>query len=54
MTAAGRIATKVSELLSRNDFLDALPGHLAPDDASQARAPLVLSRLEELARFRGA
>jgi predicted nucleotidyltransferase len=36
------------ELLQNNNFLEALPGHLAGDAASQARLPLLISRLHEL------
>jgi hypothetical protein len=36
-------------LLAARGFVDALPGHLSPDDASQARLPIVLARLRALA-----
>jgi hypothetical protein len=35
-------------LLSNRDFLDALPGHLLPDAASQQRAGLVRGRMKQL------
>jgi hypothetical protein len=36
-------------LLANPRFLDSLPGHLAPDQASQARLSIVLDRLRRLA-----
>ena len=35
-------------LLSNRDFLDALPGHLLPDSASQQRIGLVMKRMQQL------
>jgi hypothetical protein len=35
-------------LLSNPDFVDALPGHLLPDPASQQRLGLVMKRLQQL------
>ncbi len=35
-------------LLSNRDFLDALPGHLLPDAASQQRFGLVLRRMQQM------
>jgi hypothetical protein len=35
-------------LLSNRDFLDALPGHLLPDAASQQRLSLVVERMQQL------
>jgi hypothetical protein len=32
-------------------FIDALPGHLPPDMASQARLPLLLERSREVIRI---
>ena len=40
---------EIRDLLARQEFLDALPGSLMPDAASQARLPLLLSRLEQIA-----
>ncbi len=37
--------------LAAPEFLDALPGHLRPDPASQARIRVVLERLRELTRM---
>jgi predicted nucleotidyltransferase len=38
-----------SGLLKERDFLDALPGHLLPDAASQARLIVVIDRLKAIA-----
>lgn len=43
------LRAQVSELLSSSGFIDALPGYLLPDAASQARITTVLARLRELA-----
>jgi len=42
------IAAQATALLRTRAFLDALPGHLAPDVSSQGRLPLLRSRLEGL------
>jgi hypothetical protein len=34
-------------LLSNRDFLEALPGHLLPDAASQQRIDLVVNRMQQ-------
>jgi hypothetical protein len=39
----------IKRLLATPGFLDALPGYLLPDAASQSRIGIVLRRLEELA-----
>jgi hypothetical protein len=38
-------------LLATEEFRDAIPGHLSPDRASQARLPLLLGRLREIAEI---
>lgn len=43
------LAREFSNLLESDVFLDALPGHLPADAASQARAPLVLDRIKRIA-----
>lgn len=43
------IRDEFGKLLSNRDFLDALPGHLLPDAASQQRVGLVLKRLQQMA-----
>ena len=45
----GYIAAEMSVLLQARAFLDALPGFLLPDSATQARLPLLLGRLRALA-----
>jgi predicted nucleotidyltransferase len=44
------LALEFRALLQDPRFLDALPGHLLPDAASQARIPLLLHRIEELTK----
>jgi predicted nucleotidyltransferase len=43
---------EISRLLARQGFLDALPGYLLPDAASQSRVSIVLDRLRQLATVR--
>jgi hypothetical protein len=43
------IATEISKLLETPAFLDALPGYLLPDQASQARVSILLERLKTMA-----
>jgi hypothetical protein len=43
------LRAEIEGLLSASGFLDALPGYLLPDAASQSRIHIVLRRLEELA-----
>lgn len=43
------VASEVQQLLRRRDFIDALPGLLLPDAASQGRSRLLLDRLNALA-----
>lgn len=42
------LAGQFKELLGDDDFLDALPGHLPADAASQARVPLLVERMESI------
>jgi hypothetical protein len=42
-----------SEFLRSRDFLDALPGHLFPDPASQQRIPLLMERVRAIAEAGG-
>lgn len=37
------------EFLGNRDFLDALPGHLYPDSASQQRIPILMERIKAIA-----
>jgi hypothetical protein len=43
------LAERCSLLLNERDFLDALPGHLLPDAASQDRSALITDRLKAIA-----
>jgi hypothetical protein len=43
------VRAEIKRLLATPRFLDALPGHLLPDAASQSRISVVLARLEGLA-----
>jgi len=36
-------------LLADSEFLDAIPGHLMPDQASQSRLPLIIKRIRDIA-----
>lgn len=40
------------ELLANSEFIEALPGHLLPDRASQDRLPLIMERLRQVAGSR--
>ena len=42
------LSDQFRDLLSNRDFLEALPGHLLPDAASQQRAGIVLGRMQQL------
>ena len=44
-----KVADEIRALLGNSSFLEALPGHLPGDDASQARLPLIRERLRQLA-----
>ncbi|MBN1185476.1 MAG: hypothetical protein JXB49_24535 [Bacteroidales bacterium] len=44
------LASRFSELLYDRNFLEALPGFLRPDAASQARHDLVIARMKKIAR----
>ncbi len=46
------ISDETGSLLALDAFREALPGHLPPDDASQARVSLILSRLQSIARLK--
>lgn len=43
------IAAEIKKLLVIREFLDALPGYLLPDQASQARVSVLLERLNKIA-----
>ena len=43
------IAKEIAKLCGTQAFVDALPGHLHPDAASQERITIVMGRLKEIA-----
>ena len=43
-------AEAVRQMLETADFIDALPGYLLPDDASQSRITIVVERLTEISK----
>ena len=45
------LADQFKQLLQNDEFLDALPGHLLPDQASQRRAPIVEDRMRQIAEM---
>ena len=45
------IGNAIRALVTELRFQDALPGYLLPDAASQSRIPLLLRRLESLAKL---
>jgi hypothetical protein len=48
------VAGEVAKLLADKRFLDALPGHLPGDQASQLRLPILLNKLNFIADLLGA
>jgi hypothetical protein len=42
------IAVEIRNLLRKSDFIDALPGYLLPDSASQARLGALLKTLQRI------
>lgn len=42
------LADRFKQLLENDEFLDALPGHLPPDEASQRRIPIVEDRMRQI------
>ena len=47
----GYLAQCMSDLLTNDEFQDALPGHLPGDAASQQRAPIIIKRMRDIAQF---
>ena len=45
------LAMTFRALMANDEFLDAIPGHLLPDHASQARLPRLIKKLEEIAEI---
>lgn len=50
-TLRAYLAKEISSLLEAAEFLDALPGHLPGDFASQSRVPVVTEPFERLAQL---
>jgi predicted nucleotidyltransferase len=46
------LSRKFGEFLNNRSFLDALPGHLLPDLASQKRVPLLMERIRAIGNLR--
>ncbi len=44
------ISGKIAGLLKTTQFVDALPGYLLPDDASQGRMRILMNRLTQIAK----
>ncbi len=49
-TLAAYVADEARKLIGNREFVDALPGYLLPDPASQARLPGLLTKLQTIAR----
>jgi hypothetical protein len=43
------LVAEFNSLIADDDFMDALPGHLRPDSASQMRLPILIKRIKQLA-----
>jgi len=43
------VAATLADLIANEDFVEALPAHLPPDEASQARLSIVMERLRLMA-----
>lgn len=46
------LAHRFANLLEQQRFIDALPGHLPPDAASQRRLPMIMNRIKQIAGFK--
>ena len=47
------LSQRFRDFLLNREFLDALPGHLMPDQASQQRIPMLMGRIKALAELGG-
>jgi predicted nucleotidyltransferase len=45
------VADAIGTMLKDSQFIDALPGYLLPDEASQGRTKMLLERLKEISRL---
>lgn len=52
-TMASELAMRFAQLLKTEQFINALPGHLPGDQASQARIPIIINRIQKIAEVRG-
>jgi hypothetical protein len=52
-TVSAYLESAVGRLLRSREFIEALPGHLPPDAASQQRLPLILKKLKGIAAEQG-
>jgi len=43
------VAATLADLIANEDFVEALPAHLPPDEASQARLSIVMERVRLMA-----
>lgn len=48
-TLRNHLAEQFKALLGNGRFLEALPGHMPGDAASQARVPIIMERIREIA-----
>jgi len=46
------LAHRFANLLEQQRFIDAIPGHLLPDAASQRRLPMIMNRIRQIAGFK--
>ena len=42
------LSRALERFMDNRSFLESLPGHLPPDDASQARIPIILQRIDQM------
>ena len=42
----------IADTFAKDEFSDALAGHLLPDHASQARLPLLIKRMVEISKIK--
>ena len=43
------LAQEFAKLLDTEDFIDAIPAHMLPDDGNQGRVPIIEDRIRALA-----
>lgn len=48
-TVRNDLAQEFAKLLDTEDFIDAIPAHILPDDYNQARVPIIEDRIRVLA-----